>query len=287
MFDNRHKEPSTSSENVNRVTAMAGEEVTAVEIEGSVMPFRVAADDIPTVVIANRNEIDHAGIELLLHAGGYRVVARCSHEHDLLRFVETFNPNVILVADNIADRRSAETVRRLRAGNSSAAIILLLEERQAIAATDLLDLKVDGILLSVSCAKSIIGCCENVLHGRKWVDPDLLRHLAMEEQRSQLASSLTSREAEVAHLVSQGLRNKEIARELHLSEGTVKMYLHHIFEKLRLNGRAQLALSMVGARATTKPPDCTCSNRKGRLFLLPFFLHQSSFFDTIVLFFQI
>src|SRR5262249_35645518 len=241
MFDNRHKEPSTLSENVNRVTGMAGEEVMAVEIEGSVTPFRVAADNIPTVVIANRNEIDRAGIELLLHAGGYRVVARCSHEHDLLRFVETFNPNVILVADNIADRSSAETVRRLRAGNRSAAIILLLEERQAIAATDLLDLNVDGILLSVSCAKSIIGCCESVLHGRKWIDP--LCHLTTEEQRPQLASSLTSREADVACLVSQGLRNKEIARKLHLSESTVKMHLHHIYQKLRLGGRTRLALS--------------------------------------------
>src|SRR5262245_54517666 len=224
---------------------MAGEEVTAVEIEGSVTSFRVAADDIPTVVIANRNEINRARIGLLLHAGGYRVVARCSHEHDLLRFVETFNPNVILVADNIADRNTAETVRRLRAGNRSAAIILLLEERQAIAATDLLDLNVDGIC--VSCAKSIIGCCESVLHGCKWIDP--LCHLTREEQRPQLASSLTSREADVACLVSQGLRNKEVARKLHLSEGTVKMHLHHIYEKLGLGGRTQLAVSTTGASA--------------------------------------
>ena len=61
---------------------------------------------------------------------------------------------------------------------------------------------------------------------------------------SQIASSLTSREAEIARLVSRGLRNKEIARELHLSEGTVKVHLHHIYEKLR---KTQLALWMAGA----------------------------------------
>ena len=65
-------------------------------------------------------------------------------------------------------------------------------------------------------------------------DPNLLRHLAMRERPSQIASSLTPREDVIAHLVSRGLRNKEIARELHLSEGTVKMHLHHIYEKLRL-----------------------------------------------------
>ena len=45
------------------------------------------------------------------------------------------------------------------------------------------------------------------------------------------------------------MRNKEIARELHLCEGTVKMHLHHIYEKLRLGGRTQLALSTAGACA--------------------------------------
>ena len=63
------------------------------------------------------------------------------------------------------------------------------------------------------------------------------------------ASNLTSREAEIARLVSRGLRNKEIARELHLSEGTVKMHLHNIYEKLHLGGRMQLALWMAGACA--------------------------------------
>jgi two-component system nitrate/nitrite response regulator NarL len=71
----------------------------------------------------------------------------------------------------------------------------------------------------------------------------------MAEKPSRIASVLTSREAEVAYLVSRGLRNKEIARELHLSEGTVKMYLHHIYEKLRLSSRMELALSTAGACA--------------------------------------
>jgi two-component system nitrate/nitrite response regulator NarL len=136
------------------------------------------------------------------------------------------------------------SILRLRARNCSAAIIFLLKERDP---ADLPDLDVDGILLSTACASSVIGCVDSVRHGRKWVDPDLLRHLAMVKRPSQIASSLTSREAEIARLASRGLRNKEIARELHLCEGTVKMHLHHIYNKLRLGGRMQLALSTVGA----------------------------------------
>jgi two-component system nitrate/nitrite response regulator NarL len=201
------------------------------------------------LVIAHRHEIAGAGIEALLRAGGHSVIARCSHEDDLLRSVEAYRPDIILLAENIVGQEAAATVLRLRARNCSVAIIFLLEERDAITAADLLDLDVEGILLSAACARSVIDCVESVRHGRKWVDPNLLRHLAMTERPSQIASSLTPREAEIARLVSQGLRNKEIARELHLSEGTVKMHLHHIYEKLHLGGRTQLALSTAGACA--------------------------------------
>lgn len=131
----------------------------------------------------------------------------------------------------------------------SAAIIFLLEQHDAITAADLLDFKVEGILLSAASARGVIDCVESVHHGRKWVDPNLLRHLAMVERPSQIGNGLTSREAEIAYFISRGLRNKEIARKLHLSEGTVKMYLHHIYEKLHLGGRTQLALSTAKACA--------------------------------------
>ena len=60
------------------------------------------------------------------------------------------------------------------------------------------------------------------------------------------SQQLTAREMEIALLVSQGLRNKAIARQLNLSEGTVKMHLHHVYEKLDLSGRAELSISAIG-----------------------------------------
>jgi DNA-binding NarL/FixJ family response regulator len=163
-----------------------------------------------------------------------------------LRSVEVYRPDMIILAENIVRQEAQKTVLRLRARHYSVAIIFLLDERYAIAAADLRDLDVEGILSSAACARSVIDCVESVRHGRKWVDPNLLRHLTRPQQ---IASNLTSREAEIARLVSRGLRNKEIARELHLSEGTVKMHLHHIYEKLHLGGRTQLALSTAGACA--------------------------------------
>jgi DNA-binding NarL/FixJ family response regulator len=200
-----------------------------------------------TLVIANRDEIAAAGIEAVLQPVGHTVVARCSREDDLLRSVEAYHPDIIILAENIVHQEAAKLVLRLRAFDGSVAIIFLLEDRDAIRAAELLHLNVEGIMLNAARASSLIDSIESVCQGRKWLDPDLLRHLALAECSSRIARVLTPREAEIAYFTSRGLRNKEIARELHLSEGTVKMHLHHIYEKLRLNGRTELALATTWA----------------------------------------
>jgi two-component system nitrate/nitrite response regulator NarL len=200
-------------------------------------------------VIATRHEIAAAGIAALLCGGGHRVVACCSHEDDLLRSSKAHRPNIIIVAENVVGHETVKSVLRLRDTSDSVAIIFLLEQRHTINAADLLSLDVEGLLLSEAPARSFVDCVESVSHGRKWIDPDLLHHLAMAERPLQSAGSLTLREGDVANLVSLGMRNKEIARNLHLSEGTVKMHLHHIYEKLRVGGRTRLAVSLTGACA--------------------------------------
>jgi two-component system, NarL family, nitrate/nitrite response regulator NarL len=144
----------------------------ATEIDGTVAP---EGRKISTLVIANRHEIARAGIEALLQASGHSVVACCSREDDLLRSAETYRPDIIILAENIVRQEIAKTVLRLRACHGSVAIIFLLEDRDAIRAADLLDLNVEGILLSAACARSVIDCVESVCHGRKWVDPNLLQ----------------------------------------------------------------------------------------------------------------
>ena len=70
------------------------------------------------MVIATRNDnAAGAGIEALLQAGGHNVIARCSHEDELLRFVEAHRPDIILLAENIVGQEAAKTVLRLRGRN--------------------------------------------------------------------------------------------------------------------------------------------------------------------------
>jgi DNA-binding NarL/FixJ family response regulator len=216
-------------------------EIDPTLISSHVCPPRAATSAIATLAIATRHELAGIGIQTLLQTAGHSVVARCSRQDELLRSLEAYRPDIIILGENIVRQEGTETVLRLRTHNCSVRIIFMLEQRDASILKGLLDLQVEGILLSAACARSLIGCVESVLQGRRWVDPELLR--------IEHASSLTLREANVAHLVSKGLRNKEIARELQVSEGTVKMHLHHIYEKFQLGGRTQLALSIAAACA--------------------------------------
>jgi two-component system nitrate/nitrite response regulator NarP len=77
--------------------------------------------------------------------------------------------------------------------------------------------------------------------GEKWSDPHILQRIHMPRLLNG-SQQLTAREMEIALLVSQGLRNKAIAQQLSLSEGTVKMHLHHVYKKLDLGGRAELSI---------------------------------------------
>lgn len=208
------------------------------------------------LVIATRNEITAAGMKTVLHAAGYRVAAHCSSEDDLLRSLDADRPNIVMLAENIVGRDAMRVVSRLRACScSSLAIVFLVEEHHATTTSDLLVLDVEGILSSgAACASSFVECVRSVHHGRKWIDLDLLRQLAITERSSAITRTLTSREADIARLVSRGLHNKQIARALDLSEGTVKMHLHHIYGKLRLEGRTQLVLSMTGVSGPAGEP---------------------------------
>lgn len=95
-------------------------------------------------------------------------------------------------------------------------------------------------------------------HGGWWLGPDLMRaasrvvsHLSRDDQPS-LLEMLSMREREVAHAVSSGLSNKEVAQTLGITERTVKAHLGAMFEKLGVRDRLQLALRLAGELRDTE-----------------------------------
>jgi two-component system nitrate/nitrite response regulator NarP len=103
-------------------------------------------------------------------------------------------------------------------------------------------LKVHGIVLKNSDPAFLLDCLESVRDGRSWFDPELAKRARRLASGSVRRIPLAPRERQLIGFVRKGLRNREIAEQLGVTEGTVKVYLHAIFEKLGVGNRTELAI---------------------------------------------
>jgi DNA-binding NarL/FixJ family response regulator len=104
-----------------------------------------------------------------------------------------------------------------------------------------------GIVLKDSQPESLLECVRRVHRGEQWIDRDTLDRAIgtvykREAPNAKPTTPLTPREIEIVRMVAQGLRNRVIAERLSISEGTVKVHLHNIYEKFNVDGRLELVL---------------------------------------------
>jgi two-component system nitrate/nitrite response regulator NarP len=113
-----------------------------------------------------------------------------------------------------------------------------------------LHLGVNGIVLKDSVPEKVLECLVSVQAGRRWIEQDLMQKAFQLTMGGTLVedplTGITKRERAVAELAAQGVRNRDIAVELGMTEGTVKMYLHRIYEKLQVSNRTELSVITKG-----------------------------------------
>ena len=110
----------------------------------------------------------------------------------------------------------------------------------------LLQLGVKGILRKSAEMATLVACLRAVAAGANWMEDALFRDAPRSEGYAR--SELTPREQQVLDLVEHGMKNREIAKELGIRPGTVKIHLKHIFEKTGVRGRYGLALNNIRER---------------------------------------
>ena len=133
-----------------------------------------------------------------------------------------------------------------RADRWRSKIILLTAGLEPDPIVEALRLKVDGLILKGAAADTLVRAAGDVLAGQQWIDKDAMQQalglLTSPAADQNPAAALTPREADVVRGVAQGRRNKEIARDLGITEGTVKMHLHNLYEKLSVGSRTELLI---------------------------------------------
>lgn len=98
-----------------------------------------------------------------------------------------------------------------------------------------------GIVHKTAELDTVVACLSAVASGNTWMEDSVFGDAGRSDRAPR--SELTPREVQVMQLVEQGLKNKEIGRELGIRPGTVKIHLKHIFEKTGVRGRYGLALN--------------------------------------------
>jgi two-component system nitrate/nitrite response regulator NarP len=104
---------------------------------------------------------------------------------------------------------------------------------------------VEGILSKDGADEDLVEVLEKVADGQKAVAPAFLQRavdLSLNPAAGGPLDRLNPRERRIARLVARGLRNRDVGHELNIGEGTVKVYLHAIYQKLGIDNRTELAL---------------------------------------------
>jgi DNA-binding NarL/FixJ family response regulator len=200
------------------------------------------------IVIADDHPIVLGGLaQLLSLEPDMTVVARCPNGHEALAAIARHRPDVAVLDLTMPGRSGMDLLRELRATHTPLRVVLLTARIEHEQVLEALKLGVAGIVLKESAPLQILDCIRRVAAGGQWIDQvigsrTLDRVLRRQSGQVKVAAVLTAREIEVVRMVARGLRNKEIAGQLSITEGTVKAHLRTIFEKVGVDSRARLIL---------------------------------------------
>ena len=203
-------------------------------------PIRlVLADDHPIVL---------NGLESLFHLEpDFQVVARCVNGEETLAAVRQHRPDILILDIHMPRKDGLEVLRELDQDQLPTRVVLLaaaLEEHEVLEA---LRLGARGMVLKELAPQLLVQCVRKVHAGGKWLEKQLsARALDTLVRRDADARDgkrdLTPRERDIVVMATAGLPTKEMARRLSISEGTVKIHLHNVYKKLKVQNRVELVL---------------------------------------------
>ena len=199
------------------------------------------------IVIADDHPIVLRGVQSTLSFDhDLEVVACCERGDAVLATVQEHRPDILILDLRLPGCDGLMVAEQLAQANLPTRVVVLTA---AITPDELLGLirsGVAGVVLKDTAADLLIRAIRKVHAGGHWLETSsamsaLQRAASGVAAKGKLSERLSEREIEIVSAVCEGLRNKEIADRLHISEGTVKMHLHNVYEKLGVRSRTELS----------------------------------------------
>lgn len=256
MSQNMNETPlSLSSLDMLSSTLNAADSVSA----GSMVPTASVVESTRavatrSVLICETQPLTVEGIRSILAASpDLRVVGVCENLAVCRELIRKQAPDLVLLDKALGMQVLLDWIQNLRLsemdsarlGMNAAAVVtkpviwgVSITEAEALR---FLQAGAKGILRKATTPTNMLNCLRTVAGGKNWMEDSVFREQPRDDRYPR--SELTAREQQVMELVEHGLKNREIARELGIRPGTVKIHLKHIFEKTGVRGRYGLALT--------------------------------------------
>nr|WP_227466794.1 response regulator transcription factor [Nocardioides lijunqiniae] len=204
-------------------------------------------------MIAEDDGIVRAGLRMMLEGHhDLDVVGEAVDGREALRQFDALSPDVVLMDIRMPRMDGLEATRALMSGPRPPRVIVLTTFDADAYIVEALGAGADGFLLKDTAPPEIVAAIRRVAAGEPMLSPAVIRTLLTRfrdsggHRRARAAqlrlATLTRRESDIALGISRGLANTEIAAELHLSVTTVKGHVTHVFEKLGVTNRVQVAI---------------------------------------------
>jgi DNA-binding NarL/FixJ family response regulator len=208
------------------------------------------------VAIADPHALYRDGLRKLLSSeSDLLVVTEASSPKLLLSSLATAQPDVVLISTPLEREPGPDVFSVLQASFPEVKVIVLSTATDQDEFVRNVRLGARGIVQKSTSGSMLIKAIRKVQDGEFWLDrsttAEVVRHFT-ERRPEQVAEparpaegrlpALSRREREIVNLVTHGLRNKELAERLSISEQTVKNHMHNIFDKLGVSDRLELAL---------------------------------------------
>lgn len=204
------------------------------------------------IVIIDDHAVLRMGLRMLIESReGLKVVGEAGDRTETLAVIAREQPDIILLDIDLGGVNGPELIPQMRSIARNARVIILTGVRDEETHLRAVRIGAMGLVLKDKAEEFLISAIERVNAGEVWLSRAMIGNVFTEifdggpdlpgpdEER---IATLTVREREVISLLAEGLRNKQVAERLFISETTVRHHLTSVFTKLELNGRFELVI---------------------------------------------
>ena len=204
-----------------------------------------------TILLVDDHPLLRKGLKQLIEfEDELDVIGEASDGKTAIELALKYEPDLIVLDLNMQGMDGLETLRAMRNADIVSRIIMLTVSDSDEDVVCAITYGADGYLLKDMEPEKILEKLKEAALGKMVISEKLTHVLAGairggSDKKSNVLAKLTSREHEILKLIAKGMSNKLIARELDISDGTVKVHVKHVLKKLELNSRVEAAVWMV------------------------------------------